>query len=252
MKSSVVIDCFPSSVQKYDRSHAVVVIDVIRATTSAITAVLAGRRCFPASTLEEAHLLRQQLGNALLAGELNGDVPAGFDLNNSPAQLAEPDAELRPIVLLSTSGTQLMRLAADHEAAYVACLRNYTAVAEALAGQHEKIAIIGAGSRNEFREEDQMCCAWIGEQLMDAGYQPQDSRTEEIVRRWSGAAPEACLVSNSVKYLRRTGQLADLDFVLSHINDVDLPFAISEGEVVALAPALSLVPEAQQFGQVAA
>ena len=252
MRPSVVIDCFPSSIQKYEKECAVVAVDVIRATTSAITAVLAGRRCYPASTLEEALHLRNQLGNALLAGELNGDVPAGFDLNNSPAQLAQPDAELRPIVLLSTSGTQLMCSAAAHEAAYVACLRNYAAVAEAIIGQHEKVVVIGAGSRNEFREEDQMCCAWVAEQLMNSGYDPQDSRTEELVQQWSGKPTEACLISNSVKYLRRTGQFADLDFVLSHINDVDLPFAISDGEVVALAPALTLVTEAQQFGQVAA
>lgn len=252
MRPSVVIDCFPASIHKYEKECAVVAVDVIRATTSAITAVLAGRRCFPAATLEEAHQLRQRLGNALLAGELNGDVPAGFDLNNSPVQLAQPDVDLRPIVLLSTSGTQLMCSAAAHEAAYIACLRNYRAVAEAIVGQHEKVVVIGAGSRNEFREEDQMCCAWIAEELINSGYDPQNNRTEEIVARWSGKPAEACLISNSVKYLRRTGQLEDLDFVLHHINDVDLPFVISDGEVVALAQTLALVSETEQFGQVAA
>lgn len=252
MRPSVVIDCFPSSIQKYKKECAVVAVDVIRATTSAVTAVLAGQRCFPASSLEDAHRLQQQLGNALLAGELNGDVPAGFDLNNSPVELARPHAELRPIVLLSTSGTQLMCSAAAHEAVYVACLRNHQAVAEAIVGQHENIVVIGAGSRNEFREEDQMCCAWIAERLMNAGYDPQDNRTEELVQRWSAQPVEACLISNSVKYLRRTGQLEDLDFVMHHINDVDLPFVISGGEVVVLAPTLALVSETEHFGQVAA
>src|SRR5690242_4038839 len=97
--------------------------------------------------------------------------------------------------------------AGSHEAAYIASLRNYKAVAEAIERQHEQVVIIGAGSRNEFREEDQMCCAWIAEQLMNSGYDPRDSRTEEFVERWSGKPAEACLISNSVKYLRRTGQL---------------------------------------------
>jgi 2-phosphosulfolactate phosphatase len=252
MKPTVVIDCFPSSVSKFEKDYAIVTVDVVRATTSAITAVLAGRRCFAAADLEEAHLLRRSLGNALLAGELNGDVPPGFDLNNSPAQLAEPDCESRPIVLLSTSGTQLMCLASTHQAAYVACLRNYLATAEALIGQHAKVAVIGAGSRNEFREEDQMCCAWIAEELLNCGYSPENAVTEQIVKRWSGAPPEACLVSNSVKYLRRTNQLEDLDFVLTHINDVDSPFVISGREVAMAAPNSRLVPSAAQFDEVAA
>ena len=43
MKPRVVIDCFPSSVAKYRTGYTVVAIDVIRATTTAITAVLSGR-----------------------------------------------------------------------------------------------------------------------------------------------------------------------------------------------------------------
>src|SRR5690242_2129472 len=234
MRPSVVIDCFPASASNYGEEYAIVAIDVIRATTSAITAVLAGRRCFPAATLEDALLLRRTLGDALLAGELNGDMPAGFDLNNSPAQLAELDEGEAPIVLLSTSGTQLMCLAAGHEGAYIASLRNHEAVAAAIIGRHEKVAVIGAGSRNEFREEDQMCCAWIADELIKAGYRAENDSTNEIVKRWRGASPEACLVSNSVKYLRRTGQLADLEFILGHINDVNSAFILSGGEVTRI------------------
>jgi len=251
MRPSVVIDCFPASVSKYVDEYAIVAIDVIRATTSAMTAVLAGRRCFPAPTLEDALQLRRRLGDALLAGELNGDVPAGFDLNNSPAQLAELEEGEAPIVLLSTSGTQLICRAAGHEGAYIASLRNYQAVAAAIIGRHEKVAVIGAGSRNEFREEDQMCCAWIADDLIKAGYRAENDATVEIVKRWRGVSPEACLVSNSVKYLRRTGQLADLDFILSHINDVNSAFILSAGEVRRM-ETTDLMDEAEQYGQVAA
>lgn len=251
MRPSVVIDCFPASVSKYVDEYAIVAIDVIRATTSAMTAVLAGRRCFPAPTLEDALQLRRRLGDALLAGELNGDVPAGFDLNNSPAQLAELEEGEAPIVLLSTSGTQLICLAAGHQGAYIASLRNHEAVSAAMIGRHEKIAVIGAGSRNEFREEDQMCCAWIADDLIKAGYRAENDATVEIVKRWRGVSPEACLVSNSVKYLRRTGQLADLDFILSHINDVNSAFILSAGEVRRM-ETTDLMDEAEQYGQVAA
>ena len=54
MDRSVVIDCFPESAEKYRDGYAVVVIDVIRATTTATTAVSLGRRVFPAQTTDEA------------------------------------------------------------------------------------------------------------------------------------------------------------------------------------------------------
>ena len=75
--------------------------------------------------------------------------------------------------------------------------------------------------------------------------------TEEIVKRWSAASPEACLVSNSVKYLQRTGQLQDLDFVLSHINDVNSAFVVAGREVLMAAPH-SRLAHAAQFDEVAA
>ena len=49
---------------------------------------------------------------------------------------------------------------------YVACLRNYSALIAYLAAHHPMVAVIGAGSRGEFREEDQLCCAWIAEGLL--------------------------------------------------------------------------------------
>jgi 2-phosphosulfolactate phosphatase len=94
------------------------------------------------------------------------------------------------------------------------------------------VAVIGAGTRGEFREEDQMCCAWIAERLMASGHAARDAKTQELVARWKGASPQACRVSKSVAYLTRTNQLHDLEFILSHINDMDQPLALDGNEIV--------------------
>lgn len=246
MRPSVAIDCFPSSVSRYQRGYAIVAIDVIRATTMAITAVALGRRCFVADTVEEAHSIASRLTCPLLAGEVAGHVPLGFEMNNSPVELAESDDLHRPLVLLSSSGTQLL-CNASHcvEAAYLACFRNFTAVARHIAGLHSHIAVIGAGSRAEFREEDQMCCAWIAEQLINSGFVAENVATMEMVERWSGAPPSACRISNSVAYLRRTQQLRDLEFILAHIDDLDAPYAVQGDEVIALGVAKQVESESQ-------
>jgi 2-phosphosulfolactate phosphatase len=229
---TVVIDCLPSSVVRYSRGYAVVCVDVIRATTTACTAVSSGRRCFPVTSVEAAFKIKNRIANSLLVGELGGIVPQGFDLNNSPAKLAERSDRV-PVVLLSSSGTQLMCLSRDCDAAYIGCLRNYQALAKCLGGEHERVAIIGAGTGEDFREEDQLCCAWITEILCDYGYSPENQRTADIVKSWSGLPPQACCDGKSAEYLRKSGQLHDLEFILSHVNDVDSAYMLEAEEIVA-------------------
>ncbi len=232
MRKSVVIDCFPESVKAYRNNYAIVAVDVIRATTTAMTGVALGRRCFPVPSLEAAVPLAARLTNPLLVGELGGSMPYGFDMNNSPADL-EPRTDVhRPMILLSTSGTQVICGAEEWQAVYVACLRNFSAQIAYLAARHPIVAIIGAGSRGEFREEDQLCCAWIAEGLLAAGYEPQNGRTVAIVERWSGVPIDVIANGASADYLRNTGQSRDLEYILTHIDDLDEVYRFERGQVV--------------------
>ena len=232
MDKSIAIDCYIDDAERYQDSYAIVAVDVIRATTTAVTAVSMGRACFPVPSLDAAASRAAALQNPLLAGELGGNMPYGFDITNSPAALAARTDISRPMVLLSSSGTRLMCNACGAPAVYAACFRNYIATARHLAGRHSKIALLGAGTRGEFREEDQMCCAWIARELMAEGYFPEDAKTISIVDRWAEAPPSACLASKSVAYLRNTGQLADLEFILEHISDLDSAFMLADSQIV--------------------
>jgi len=190
-----------------------------------------GRRCLPVESLAAALEAATRLTNPLLVGELEGRMPEGFDLTNSPAQLALRSDIARPAILLSSSGTQLICAAAECEAVYLACFRNCASLSRYLIGRHPRIAVIGAGSRNEFREEDQMCCAWIAAALLRLGYEPGSPLTAELAERWRAAPPRACLCSRSVEFLKRSGQLRDLEFILAHIDDLNQVFEVRNGEV---------------------
>ncbi|GAC1345832.1 MAG: hypothetical protein NVS4B7_02370 [Ktedonobacteraceae bacterium] len=240
MRKTVVIDCFPESMEAYRNGYAIVAVDVIRATTTAVTGVALGRRCFPVPTLEAAVPLAAKLTNPLLVGELGGSMPYGFDINNSPADLEIRSDIHRPMLLLSTSGTKVICGATESQAMYVACLRNYTAQAAYLAAHHSKVAVIGAGSRGEFREEDQLCCAWIAEILIGAGYEAEDLRTVAIIERWSGVSVEAITEGASADYLRKSGQYRDLEFILAHVDDLDEVYRFEQGQVMREAAELLL------------
>src|SRR6185437_8850419 len=126
---SVVIDFLPERAAVHRGDRAIVAIDVIRATTTAVTAVALGRRCFPAATIEAAAELAAKLEHPLLVGEIGGQIPDGFDISNSPTQLEQLADVSRPIVLLSTSGTLLLAESRGAEAVYAGCLRNVQAQA---------------------------------------------------------------------------------------------------------------------------
>ena len=227
----VVIDFLPESARAYDDSWAIVAVDILRATTTAVTIVWSGRRCLPVGSLQAARDTATRLQRPLLAGEQGGDLPEGFDLQNSPTALESRSDLDRPVVLLSSSGTRIFGEAAAGAAVYAACLRNVTAQAAHLAAHHPRVAIIGAGAKGEFRREDQLGCAWVAAGLIEAGYQAGDEQTREIIERWRGAPVEACAGGRSAEYLRHTGQLADLDFVLSRVDDVDAVFSFADGEL---------------------
>jgi 2-phosphosulfolactate phosphatase len=229
---TVVIDFLADSAERYRDDHAIVAIDVIRATTTAVTALSLGFRCFPVPSLEHAVPLAGRLESPLLVGELGGNTPYGFDLTNSPAQMTQVTERERPIILLSSSGTRLIFEARSAPAAYVACLRNYSAVADHVGTSHERVAVIGAGTRGEFREEDQLCCAWIADLLRGQGFAPVGDTTRELIERWRGQPVGRIVESKSADYLRDSGQLADLDFILAHVDDLAEVHAMTDGELL--------------------
>jgi len=241
MGKTFVIDYLPESALRYRNDCAVVAVDVIRATTMAITAVKRGRQCYPVNTLDAAFQLAQRLHNPLLAGEINGETVAGLEMNNSPAELEARSDTYRPLVFLSSSGTRLIMTARGGETLYLACFRNSLSMGSRLIReQHTRIALLGAGSRGEFREEDQICCAWIGALLVLAGYVPENDATVNVLNRWANAKPSDCIKSRSVEYLQRTGQMADLRFILERIDDLDETFILQNDQVVMVTPDVSL------------
>jgi 2-phosphosulfolactate phosphatase len=231
MAGIVALGRYPS-LGEADEEWTVVGVDVIRATTTAITAVAAGRRCFPVPSVEAALPLAARLSEPLLVGELGGNMPYGFHLQNSPAEMDRRVDLDRPVILLSTSGTGLLSAAAARSRTYAACLRNVTATARRLSEGHDRVLLLAGESRGEFRDEDRLCCGRIARSLFEAGFQPRNVLVEELVKRWGDAPDDAFMSGHSVRYLSDTGQLHDAEFILEHIDDLDAVYEMRGGELV--------------------
>jgi len=230
----VAIDCLAESQKQYGNETAVVVIDVIRSTTVAATVPQTGRRCFYAPTVEAAVFLTKKLYRPLLMGEVGGNMPYGFDLKNSPVDIQRYPEKSRPVILVSSSGIPLLYSLKNCNSLYVACLRNYTATVNRIALLYNRVELLGAPTRGEFREEDKLCCSWIAAGLMNAGFSCEDKKTLQLVNNWKDKSVKVCGEGNSAKYLLETRQKKDLNFILKHVNDLSYALAVKGDEIVTL------------------
>ena len=230
MAKTFVIDCYAENRNSYPEDYAVIAIDVIRSTTTATTALYLGRYVYPALNADEALMMVPNLKDPLLVGEMGGHVPFGFHMTNSPVQVMAlsniPSGYFtnirRPLILVSSSGIPLVINSVNNVATYLACLRNYKAVAKYVSERHEKVAIIGAGTRGEFRLEDQIGCAWLAEQLQNLGFEAENDRSNELVEKWHECDVNQIREGNSANYLIQSGQAHDLEFIIHHVDDLNV------------------------------
>jgi 2-phosphosulfolactate phosphatase len=141
----------------------VVVIDVVRATTSIVEALANGARgIYPTVSTEEAVKLAHSLGrdDTLLCGERKGQKVEGFDLGNSPGDFTREAVEGKRLVMSTTNGTSAFGLA--HESARVlACaFTNLSAVASAVEGV-EDLVVLCAGKEGHFSMGDALCAGHL-------------------------------------------------------------------------------------------
>ena len=139
------------------RGAHVVVIDVLRATTTIATALANGAAgVVPVLDPEDALAVARRLGRerVLLCGERDATLIAGFDLDNSPAAYARETVQGRTLVFTTTNGTRAIRAATAPASLRTAALINRRAVAETLAALDGEVVILCAGVQGRFALED--------------------------------------------------------------------------------------------------
>jgi len=114
---------------------AVVVVDVLRAFTTAAYAFAAGaRRIWLVGSVDEALAMKAAHPGVLAMGEDLGRRVAGFDYSNSPAELAGADLGGRELVQRTSAGTRGVVAASSAARRWCASLVCASATAAAVAG----------------------------------------------------------------------------------------------------------------------
>jgi 2-phosphosulfolactate phosphatase len=146
------------------RGKTVVMIDVLRASTTIITALRNGaKEVIPVTTVESAVKISGNLfGDViLLGGERNGRMIEGFHLGNSPLEYGEDRVKGKSIIFSSTNGSQAMVKARFAREMVVCGFVNLSTVAAFLRTARRDCMIVCAGSNGMFSLEDAVCAGGL-------------------------------------------------------------------------------------------
>lgn len=155
----------------------VVVIDILRATTTMCVAMENGANSiWPVDSVQKA----AQAGSSFLtAGERNGEKVEGFDLGNSPQEFSEEVVKGRDIVMTTTNGTKAISLSEGAKNIYIASYRNISAVVQELQQQPEDIVLFCSGWKDQVNLEDTLFAGEVIYQVSGSGYQVSGSEGRE-------------------------------------------------------------------------
>lgn len=145
------------------QGRVVVVIDVLRASTTIAVALANGARSvIPCESADEAVTRSRSLarGDYKLAGERRNLMIPGFDLGNSPREFTREAIEGKTIFFTTTNGTVALVAVQPAREVLVGSFVNFTAVTamvRAAARAQSDLAIVAAGSERHFSLEDTVC-----------------------------------------------------------------------------------------------
>jgi 2-phosphosulfolactate phosphatase len=166
----------PLTLQQADLAgRSVVVLDVLRATTSIVVAIAAGARAvLPAASTEEALRLAQNLerDDVVLAGERRSQRVPGFLLGNSPAEFTADTVRGKTVVLATTNGTPALVQTQGAREVMVGAAVNLAVVAghaRATLAQTGELVVLCAGQDKHFALEDAFAAGRFVKLLLPEG-----------------------------------------------------------------------------------
>ncbi|MFI5263451.1 MAG: 2-phosphosulfolactate phosphatase [Candidatus Kapaibacterium sp.] len=159
----------PNTLDEIDlRDKTIVVIDVLRASTTITYAMNAGaREVIPVSSVDQAMKIVGNLfsTSTILCGERGGKRIEGFKLGNSPAEYTKEAVEGKALILTTTNGAVALTKAKYARHCFVGSFVNLSAVVRTLIElpdlEETGLVIICSGREDDFSLEDAVCAGMI-------------------------------------------------------------------------------------------
>ena len=198
-----------------EMEEILVVIDVLRASSTIVTALANGvKEVIPVNKEEKAFGLRKE--GYILAGEHNGVKLPDFDMGNSPVELLRyiEQSNIEKIALKTTNSTELLT---KIESALICSSLNLTAIKHRLEEKSRDTNLLVVGSGHGITEDIAVAMALYSS--LNDGLEINKAYLKECISR-----------CNTAKYLIEIGYKKDVEFV-SQIDKYDVVPVLREGVI---------------------
>jgi 2-phosphosulfolactate phosphatase len=197
--------------------RTVVVIDVLRATSTITHALVSGARSvLPVAGVEEAARKAEQIGRdaVMLCGERDTEPIRGFDLGNSPLEFTPERVAGKTLVMTTTNGTTALLAATGAPRCYVGSLLNLTALARRLVEEQADTLLLCAGREGAFAAEDAVCAGRLLRVIRGETRQVTGNDAAAAAWRLAHARPTPRALGRSAagRRLRELGRADDIVF----------------------------------------
>jgi 2-phosphosulfolactate phosphatase len=205
----------PALAQRDLRATACVVFDVLRATSTFVTALHHGAKAIiPVGEIAEAVAHRRSSPAILLAGERDGlKISAAqsggvdFDFGNSPREFRPESVRGKTIVSTTTNGTRALRAGVGAKIILASSFLNLAATAKYLnAARPEEILLVCAGTGEGAALEDALAAGALAG-LLDGEF---TDATEIASRTFQSARNELAAVIAGSQNARRLLAISEL------------------------------------------
>ena len=142
----------------------VVVIDVLRASSTIVTALANGCNGFipilsPEQAKEEAQQIKKE--RVLLGGEREGKKIEAFDLGNSPREYKREVVKDKTVIFSTTNGVKTLEMVKDAHRIIIGSFLNLHAVCNYCINYQGDILVICAGKEGKYSLEDTACAGML-------------------------------------------------------------------------------------------
>ncbi len=216
------------------KNKTVVVVDILRASTTICAALFNGaKEIIPVETLETATKIASNLfdGQYLLGGERQGKIIDGFDLGNSPLDYSTEKIDTKSIVFSTTNGSVAIYRSRYADKVLIGGFVNLTVLCDHLKSlEIQELVIVCAGKESYFCIEDSLCAGAIISNLIESKKDEtfiltDAARTSQSIwRELQGNLAEEIRNSDHGKYLASIGLTEDIELASTKDKYPVLPY----------------------------
>src|SRR5664279_499438 len=168
----------PALLSLYDVSSSIVVIiDILRATSTISTALFNGAKSvIPVDNVADCIKLGKQM-DVITAGERDGKIAEGLKYGNTPLQYSEEFIKGKTLVLTTTNGTRLlhMALAEGAKGIITGSFCNLSSVCDYLLAQNKDVILACAAWKDRINIEDSLFAGAVINRIKSKFHQDCDT-----------------------------------------------------------------------------